>query len=393
NGEKFKEVSLSDIWQTLSDAPYGYNHLTFTVLLASWLSFHRDEVVLRGITDLKAKTAQPMQTRSLEEWAAANILEKADVFVDKWIVKFSAKLIRREKIAAPKVPDLPTTYDQIITYLNQAKGFLETNSNTPEANDVKEWQPKFNKIIKDFDNWYRPIQEAAGLSLETPLEQVVHLYPQSLRECPVVDINRTSSQNELQHQALQRLQQILEERIRCLQVEPESLTTIQNCVSSISNIESAIRSLGSVAALPDHYAKSLEQSKADITRRQNEIAIREQITQKLREVQNRYEGLSQNATQQELTDAQEAIAKFAEALTALQYEAKYQEILENISDQKEQLKQQIQVWISRSLNDLSQLECIKLREELVKQESRYTFVEDKKQLKELLSRLERKIEN
>ncbi|MFO0210920.1 MAG: hypothetical protein ACK53E_09150, partial [Pseudanabaena sp.] len=73
--------------------------------------------------------------------------------------------------------------------------------------------------------------------------------------------------------------------------------------------------------------------------------------------------------------------------------AKYQEILENISDQKEQLKQQIQVWISRSLNDLSQLECIKLREELVKQESRYTFVEDKKQLKELLSRLERKIEN
>ncbi|MFN5963774.1 MAG: hypothetical protein ACK46E_01205, partial [Pseudanabaena sp.] len=30
NGEKFKEVSLSDIWQTLSDAPYGYNHLTFT---------------------------------------------------------------------------------------------------------------------------------------------------------------------------------------------------------------------------------------------------------------------------------------------------------------------------------------------------------------------------
>ncbi|MFN6067435.1 MAG: hypothetical protein ACK45T_09750, partial [Pseudanabaena sp.] len=91
---------------------------------------------------------------------------------------------------------------------------------------------------------------------------------------------------------------------------------------------------------------SLEQSKADITRRQNEIAIREQITQKLREVQNRYEGLSQNATQQELTDAQEAIAKFAEALTALQYEAKYQEILENISDQKEQLKQQITVYVT-----------------------------------------------
>ncbi len=388
NGEKFKEVSLSDIWQTLSDAPYGYNHLTFTVLLASWLSFHRDEVVLRGITDLKAKTDQPMQTRSLEEWAAANILEKADVFVDKWIVKFSAKLIRREKIAAPKVPDLPTTYDQVITYLNQAKDFLETNSNTPEANDVKEWQPKFNKIIKDFDNWYRPIQEAAGLSLETPLEQVVHLYPQSLRECPVVDINRTSSQNELQHQALQRLQQILEERIRCLQVEPESLTTIQNCVSSISNIESAIRSLGSVAALPDHYAKSLEQSKADITRRQNEIAIREQITQKLREVQNRYEGLSQNATQQELMDAQVAIAQFAETLPALKNEAKYEKTVQQISDRQEELKQQLQNWGSRYLSSgITKLEATELLINISKQENRYTDPHDKQRLQDISSSL------
>ncbi|MFN7465215.1 MAG: hypothetical protein ACK5SE_14360 [Pseudanabaena sp.] len=393
NGEKFKEVSLSDIWQILSDAPYGYNHLTFTVLLASWLSFHRDEVVLRGITDLKAKTAQPMQTKSLEEWAAANILEKADVFVDKWIVKFSAKLIRREKIAAPKIPDLPTTYDQVITYLNQAKDFLETNSNTPEANDVKEWQPKLNKIIKDFDNWYRPIQEAAGLSLETPLETVVHLYPQSLRECPVVDITRTSSQNELQHQALQRLQQIIEERVRGLQVEPESLNTIQNCVSSISNIESAIRSLGSVAALPDHYAKNLEQSRANIAHRQNAITIREQITQKLREVQNRYEGLSQNATQQELIDTQEAITQFAEILPELRNETKYQETVQKISDRQDELKQQLQNWGSRYLSpEITKPEATDLLVAISKQENRYTDSHDKQRLQDIFISLNQLIQ-
>lgn len=393
NGEKYKEISLSHIWQILADAPYGYNQITFTVLLASWLSFHCDEVQLKGIPDLKAKTDQPMQTKSLEEWAAATILEKADGFVDKWIVKFSAKLIRREKITAPKVPDLPTTNDQIINYLKQAEVFLEVNSNTPEANDVKEWQRKLNKINKDFNNWYRPIQEAAALSLDTSIETVVQLYPQTLKEFDVTEIVRTSSQEELQYKALQRLQHILEERIGNLLVASESLTTIENCVSSISNIESVIRSLGSVVDLPDHYAKSLERSKADITCRQNEIESREQITQKLREVQSRYEGLSQNATQQELVDAQEAIEEFAEALPVLKNEAKYQEALQNISERQEQLKQQLQNWDNCYLSpEITKSEAAQLRNAISKQESRYIDPGDKQRLQDISNNLDQLIQ-
>lgn len=390
-GNKVITISLNSIRQKLFDIPYGYHDLTFVVLTFTWLALHRSEVSLKGTIAIKSgsRSADPrVDEKELSFWATTNIVEKLDNLVKEWIIKLDAKLIRREKIAAPKVPDLPTTYDQVINYLNQAKDFLETNTNTPEATDVKEWQPKLNKIIKDFDNWYRPIQEAAGLSLETPLEQVVHIYPQSLRECPVVDINRTSSQNELQHQALQRLQQILEERVRCLQVEPESLTTIQNCVSSISNIESAIRSLGSVAALPDHYAKSLEQSKADITRRQNAITISEQIIQKLREVQSRYEGLSQNATQQELIDTQEAIAQFAETLPALKNEAKYQKTVQQISDRQEELKQQLQNWGSRYLSpEITKPEATELLVAISKQENRYTDTHDKQRLQDISSSL------
>ena len=386
-GEKFKEISLSGIWQILADVPYGYNHLTFTVLLASWLSFHREEVALRGIIDLKAKIVQ-MQTKSIEEWAAANILEKADVFVDKWIVKFNAKLIRRERIAAPKLPVLPTSYEQVIAYLDRAKDFLEANSNTPEANEVKKWQLNLNKIIKDFDNWSIPIQEAVELSLDTPIEKLVQLYPQALRECHVIEIVRTSSQNELQHQALQRLQQILDERVRGLQVETESLNTPQDCVTNLSNIEAAIRSLYSVAALPDSYAQSLEQSKAAIAQRQKAIMISEQITQKLREVKSRYEGLSQNATQQELIDAQEAIAQFAETLPTLIKEAKYQETLQKISDRQEELKQQLQNWGGCYLSpEITKQGATELLVAISKQENRYTDPSDKQRLQDMSNSL------
>ena len=396
-GEQKKEIALETIWKLLSDAPYGYNQLNFTVLLAGWLSFHRHEVSMRGIPDPtkkgKAKNDQSMQLKALEEWAASNIFEKADTFVDEWIVKLGAKLIRSQRVPVPVVPTLPTDYEKAIAYTVQAKSFLETNTNTPEVNEVKEWHTRLTKVIKDFDNWYKPIQESVDLSLDTAIEKIVQLYPQVVKECPVTDIARTSSQDEKQHQARQRLQQIIEERVRQLQAETENLDTVETCISRIGNIDSAVRALSSVENFPVSYVQDLEKSKAAISQRQQAIETHKQITQKLREVQSRYEGLSQNATQQELTDAQTAIAQFAEVLPAIKHEAKYQEILQNISDRDEQLKQQLQIWNSRSLNNLSQLEYIKLREELVKQESRYTFAEDKKQLKELLSHLERKIEN
>ena len=189
------------------------------------------------------------------------------------------------------------------------------------------------------------------------------------------------------------MQQLLEERVRDLQVEPESLNTIQDCVSNLSNIEASIRSLGSVAALPDHYAQSLEQSKITITHRQNAIAISEQITQKLREVESRYEGLSQNATQQELIDAQVAIAQFCETLPALNSEAKYQETLQRISDRQDELKQQLQNWGSRYLSpEITKPEATELLIVISKQENRYTDTGDKQRLQDISNSLNQLIQ-
>ena len=48
NGKPEKSVYLRDIWHLLCAPPYGYNELTFTILLAAWLGHHRSEVVLKG---------------------------------------------------------------------------------------------------------------------------------------------------------------------------------------------------------------------------------------------------------------------------------------------------------------------------------------------------------
>ncbi|MBD2150707.1 hypothetical protein H6F44_11335 [Pseudanabaena sp. FACHB-1277] len=395
-GGKVIVVSLNTIRQKLFDIPYGYHDLTFVVLAFAWLALHRSEVSLKGTVAIKSgsRSADPrVEEKELSFWATTNIVEKLDNLVKEWIIKLDAKVIRRERITAPPIPTLPTTHDQASIYIKQAKDFLDSNGNAPEANTIREWLGRLTQSVKNFDAWYKPIKATEELNLATSFEALINLYPQVLRDYTLTDIVRTPSQEATQVNALKRLQELIELKVKQLQIDLDSLTTIQDCGVSLGNTDAAIKLLQSVTALPDIHIQALEKTKSAIAHRQKTIETRQQITQKLREVQSRYEGLSQNATQQELMDAQEAIAQFAEALPALQHEAKYQETLENISERQEQLKLQLQNWDSRSLNDLSPLECIKLREELVKQESRYTFAEDKQQIKELLSCLGRKIEN
>ncbi len=394
--KKIVEITIKNIREKLFNVPYGYHDLTFTVLMFAWISFHRSEVSLKGTTAIQSSTrsaAPRVEERELNFWATTNIVEKLDNLIKEWIVKLDAKLIRRQMVAIPDAPTLPIDYEKAIIYLQESGKFLENNSSSIEATSVREWQTKIKKFVRDFDAWIQPVQTAVKLNRETSLESLLQLYPQILKEYSIVEIKLSPSQQALQHQALQRLQSLIEERVGSLQVDTDNLATIPECASSISKIEAAINSLQLVTALPDRHIQDLEKSKHRIAQRQKEIQTREQITQKLREVLSRYAGLSQNATQKELMDAQTDIIQFAQVLPSLTNEAKYQETLQNISDRQTELKQQLQSWGGRYLNpDTSKSEAIDLRDEIAKQESRYTENADRQRLHEISNYLKQLIQ-
>jgi hypothetical protein len=129
-------VDLQQIWKTLSAPPYGYSEYTFTMLLAGWLSYHRKEVSLKGNATIppaskKGTASVTVETKSLKDWAATNILEKPDDFVKKWIVTGKAKLIRRKKISPPPPPQSSINYSEAEQYLQVIQTYLEAGEPDP----------------------------------------------------------------------------------------------------------------------------------------------------------------------------------------------------------------------------------------------------------------------
>ncbi|MDZ4750863.1 MAG: hypothetical protein SGI87_04530, partial [Flavobacteriales bacterium] len=396
-GETKKEILIETLWKILSDAPYGYNQITFTVLLAGWLSFYRQEVIMIGIPDPtkkgKAKNDQSMQPKSLEDWAASNIFEKADTFVDEWIVKFGAKIIRSLRVSIPVVPTLPTDYEKAIAYISQAENFLKENTGI-ESNSVREWKDRLSKTVKEFDRWYEPIKKVESLSIDTPLSQLVPSYSPVLIDFSVTDIVKSSIYTDTQHRALQRMQQLLDERFNELRIDPQSIEASQDCNYSLSNLESAISLLESNSALPEHYIQQLGVTKSAIVDRKAQIQAQELIKQKLREIKARFDSLSPNATQSDYVAAIDFIEEVANEFSKIKSEEIYTACLQKIGDFQENLQQQLQQWGSLYISEnLSNELASELRDTIGKQSPRYTIANDQERLQEISEYLKQKILN
>jgi len=142
-----KELELSKIWEILKEPPYGYHELTFTILLASWLAFHHDQIKLKGMIAIKKAARDPdpiTETKSLEDWAATNILEKIDFLIERWIIKGKAKLIRHQPII-PLTP-LIEQAQHLVQQIGNAKVLTEAFSGFSQLQNLEAAQTESTAI-------------------------------------------------------------------------------------------------------------------------------------------------------------------------------------------------------------------------------------------------------
>ncbi len=158
------ELELSNIWQILKEPPYGYHELTFTVLLASWLAFHHDQIKLSGMIAIKKAARDPdpiTETKSLEDWAATNILEKIDFLIDKWMIEGKAKLIRHQPII-PLTP-LIEQAQLLVQQIGIAKTLTEAFSGFKQLQNLEATQTESTATTLQLSNYkaegYKKINE------------------------------------------------------------------------------------------------------------------------------------------------------------------------------------------------------------------------------------------
>jgi hypothetical protein len=256
-----KIIDLEKIWQALSQPPFGYSEYNFTILLAGWLAIHRKEVILRGRIKLTAKKTEivSLEEKSLQNWGNTEILQNPTAFVDDWIIKQKAKLIRRQQIQMPTLPASPIDYNQAQEYLAAVATFLE--SNEPEGLEKEELTRNKKQVsagVGEIDKWFQPVQSAENLPSDAPLAALLPLYPQLRSPSPDTPILPTQQQRDRFSQAFQTVSNKIDQLVAAENKRAESLSTEQACNAYQREIPQIIDQINQIADLPPHLIESLQ---------------------------------------------------------------------------------------------------------------------------------------
>ncbi|WP_315791366.1 hypothetical protein [Fischerella sp. JS2] len=257
-----KIVELDTIWQALSAPPYGYSEYNFTILLAGWLAYHRKEVSLRGVGEIstaKKKTlSSPPKTQSLKDWANTDILQNPTAFVSDWIVQRKGKIVRRQQAEIPTLPALPIDYEQAQQYLEKVAAFLEFNEADVEVGELNKHKKQVSAGVESINKWFQPVVDVEALSDNTKLETWLQLYPQLLQNPPASLVQPTSQQLQRQTQALQIVNEKIQEFVTAASQGFQSLSTIEACDDYKLQIQALLNQIITVTSLSPLLVESLQ---------------------------------------------------------------------------------------------------------------------------------------
>jgi hypothetical protein len=406
-----KVVELQKIWKALSDAPYGYNEYTFTILLAGWLSYHRKEVALKGNATLSAAGKKgsdqiKVEIKSLKEWAEVesesdpkNIFKNPDEFVKKWIVIGNAKLIRRKRVLPPEQPQSSISYTAAEQYLLAVQAYLEAGEPDPaEIGAVTKSRDQVYAGVTQVKEWFRPVEEAAELTEAAPLESLLEVYPKLLLAPPrlvlrddIISVQPTQQQRDRQAQALQFVSEKIEQFVEAQSERSEVLPTEEACGAYKGEIQRFLAQLTQVSSLPPHLTDTLSYSLQTADRRLLELKEAAKIRDCLSQIQSRYKSLRNSPTQQDYLSTREAIEASAQATPAVKQDETYEQILLELNQAYDTLTQQVEIWEEQSTGLVSPEQIHALKGEINGRQYQFTEEPSKQKIARLLEYLDREL--
>ncbi len=396
-----KNVEVSKIWKVLSEAPYGYNELTFTILLAAWLAFHRSEVELSGAFGIPRNRKETVtnKTAPLHEWAQqTNILEKAKDFVSVWVLRGKNQIVRRKPLDI-SVPD-SASYVEAGSLLERISGHIQ--SGTLEASKVAFLEKKQRQIqqgIEDIDTWNQPTIEAQQqLEQQAPLDVLASYYAPLENTPPAITIIEgvtTVRVSEDQSVNWRRTRQLLKDRIEGLvedlSKQAQSFETTEQGQRLINDIEYQLERLLAVPELPDRFANELRtalESAAQQTANLQQLAQKRSL---IDQIQRLHQSLTGNATQSQYSDVLARIVTLATTIPQVQQEPVYLEIVADIEGKQDALIRKIDAWEDQFAAIKAADEALRLSEQVNRERNRFDSETNKQQVDSLVGRIQARI--
>jgi hypothetical protein len=395
-----KVIDLQKLWKVLSEAPYGYDEYTFTMLLAGWLSYHRKEVALKGDAIIPAAGTRgtvrvTVEIKSLRDWAGTNILEKPDEFVKKWIVTGNAKLIRRKKVLPPVPPQSSVSYNEAEQYLLEVHTYLEVGEPDPtEVGAVTKIRDQVNAGVTKIKAWFQPVETAEGLT-DDSLNSLLEIYPKLLVSPPalvlrddVISVQPTIQQRDRQAQALQTVSEKIEQRVDDQSERSENLDSEEACSAYKGEIQRLLTQISQVVTLPLHLAEALQNSLKVADRRLIELKEAASARDCLLQIENRYKSLGNSPTQQDYRVTRKAIEEIAFSTPSVKQNETYEQILLDLNRDYDVLAQQVEIWEEQSKGLVASREISKLKDEVNRRSYRFTEESSIQRIEQLIKYLD-----
>jgi hypothetical protein len=393
-------IDIAKIWSALSDAPFGHNELTFTILFAAWAAYHRAEVEFSGGFGLPKTKREQVSVKPgapLHEWAKTNILEKPKDFIQEWVIKGRSKIIRRKPFEII-VPDA-VAYDEAQSLIaqiqtHQSSGLLDHSKAEILSRKCRQLQTGVNTI----DQWFKPTTEARTLlEQQAPLDALVRLYaplevtPPIVLKDDFVTVRPSDEQREGWSQVRKKLGERLEQLVGDLAAQAQTFTTVEVGYNCKAEIQSSLKVLEEASEIPVRFAEQLRTAHQTTEQRIKQLQDANKVQERLNQIQQLFNTLVENSPQSQYSRVREQIKIIADEVSALQSEEAYHQFLSAIDQRQDELIRKISQWEDRFSPTISREQALQLSQEINREINRFDDPVSRQQLEELSSRIRDKI--
>ena len=400
-GKPEKTLTLNEVWQVLSEPPYGYSEYNFTVLFAAWLAYHRKEVSLNGPEAVKRKKDQVSRKQQpLKEWANTDLFQDPKAFVTSWIARDKAKLIRKEGLSLPELPNSPMDLSQAQDYLDKANKFLDSTETEPEElAGVQRTKGKVEAALEPITAWFEPVELTEELSEDAEIETLLELYQQLKQPLPsyslnsdVISVRPTAEQRSRYDAVSQAIATRIEQYTERVSLRSETLETTEACSTYQVSLQNLINTFQQTPELPEHLQEILQNALKVAARVNGTLEENARIQQLLEVAQATARTLNDYSSQADFARVIDEIENVQQQIPTSKSEAdEVQRLLQDIDRQHQELNQKLDAWEERLTSATTQSQIVALLQETAKHRDRFTDPESRERLDRLNDSLNREL--
>jgi len=393
-----RSIELTQIYETLSAPPYGYNAYTFTILLAGWMAYHRSEIFLKGTFGIPTAKQQTVRIEPLKIWANTDIFNKPKDFVAKWILIGKSQLVRRKPSVIPIIPET-LDYNLAKQKCEEVSNFI-TGSPTPEKfQTLNEQYLSLERACSRIEQTFEPaVRVEALIDLLSVLawsdvEEVIDLY--SALQSPLqeitengITVNFTTEQERRYNQASQSAIEKIGQAVEIESERPTKLVTEQSCGEHKANLTQAINRLNQLENVPPRFVEALQKSLTNTEKVLITIDINKKTDACIAQIQGVYSTLSDMATQQDYLRICKQIDTLANEIPSVKETEVYRTTIESIEGKQDFLVLQLAKWEAHNDLSMSRDQASTLKDQITPQRLRYTDEISQNRLLQLLERLD-----